>query len=70
MDLNFVVRLIKEGESERVEFKRRITKDVHKEICAFANADGGYVIIGIDDDGNVVGCNVKPKAFFRTPFSP
>ena len=59
MDINFVLKLIREGESERVEFKRSITRDIHKEICAFANANGGYIIIGIDDEGNVVGCNVK-----------
>ena len=51
MDINFVLKLIKEGESERVEFKRSITRDIHKEICAFANANGGYIIIGIDDEG-------------------
>ena len=59
MNLSFVLKLIKEGESEKIEFKRDITKDIYKEVCAFANADGGYIIVGVDDEGNVVGCNAK-----------
>ncbi len=59
MDMNLVLKLIKEGESERVEFKRNATKDIHKEVCALANANGGYILIGVDDEGNVVGCDVK-----------
>lgn len=59
MDMNLVLKLIKEGESERVEFKRNATKDIHKEVCALANADGGYILIGVGDEGNIVGCNVK-----------
>lgn len=37
-------------ESEKVELKSR-----YKEIVAFLNSDGGQIIIGVDDDGNVVG---------------
>lgn len=59
MDLDLILKLIKGGESERVEFKRDATRDIHKEVCALANADGGYILIGIDDEGDIVGCNVK-----------
>ncbi len=59
MDINVILRLIKEGESEKVEFKKQATKDIYKEICAFANTDGGFLLVGIDDKGNIVGCDVK-----------
>ncbi len=59
MNLSFVLKLVKEGESEKIEFKKDITRDIYKEVCAFANADGGYIIIGVDDQGNITGCDTK-----------
>ncbi|WP_203218964.1 RNA-binding domain-containing protein [Geoglobus acetivorans] len=71
MDLGFILKLIREGESEKIEFKRSATGDINREICAFANAEGGYILIGVDDDGNIVGCNVKnPLMFSQILFSP
>lgn len=45
--------LIASGENSFVEFKDTRTKsgDVAKEMCAFANADGGRILIGVDDEG-------------------
>ncbi|MEN6511074.1 MAG: ATP-binding protein, partial [Chloroherpetonaceae bacterium] len=39
------------------EFKRKLKtpEKIAKEICAFANTKGGYVIIGVDDDKSIVG---------------
>jgi ATP-dependent DNA helicase RecG len=42
-------------ESEVLELKREITEDLKKEIIAFANADGGSILIGVEDDGTIVG---------------
>ena len=42
-------------ESEDIEFKSRFTEDIYKEVIAFANTDGGFVYVGIDDSGNVIG---------------
>ena len=50
--------LIKQGEGYNTEFKRAIpskASDLADEICAFANAAGGVVILGVDDHGNTVG---------------
>jgi predicted HTH transcriptional regulator len=49
--------LIFEGENSRIEFKRKFTTPtkIAKEISAFANTRGGYLIFGIDDDGSVYG---------------
>lgn len=42
-------------EDEYTELKIELTKEIKKEIIAFANTKGGKIYIGIDDDGNVVG---------------
>ncbi|WP_297091929.1 RNA-binding domain-containing protein [Thermococcus sp.] len=59
MDVNKLLALIKEGESEKVEFKRTATSDLAREICAMANAEGGYLIIGVSDDGKILGCDPR-----------
>lgn len=44
-----------QGESELVEFKRGIGRPVQDSIVAFSNADGGVIVVGVDDDGKVLG---------------
>lgn len=44
-------------ESEVIELKAKYTDTICKDVVAFLNTDGGDVIIGIDDNGNVVGLN-------------
>ncbi|MCS7052511.1 MAG: ATP-binding protein [Ignavibacterium sp.] len=49
--------LIEEGENLQCEFKLRFTTEekIAKEMIAFANTKGGYLIFGIDDDREIVG---------------
>lgn len=50
--------LIQQGEGYNVEFKQSIpskASDLADEVCAFANAAGGVIIIGVTDKGDVVG---------------
>ena len=51
---------MKYEESDKVELKREIVKDLDKEIIAFLNTEGGTIYIGVEDDGTVVGidCNL------------
>ena len=42
-------------ENQNIEFKESWHDEYLKWICGFANAQGGKLYIGIDDDGNVVG---------------
>lgn len=46
---------MKYEESDRVELKREMIKDLDKEIIAFLNTHGGTIYIGVEDNGNVVG---------------
>ena len=54
-------RLIKQGENESVEFKssRVRPESLSREIVAFANTNGGTLIIGIEDDGFIAGVSLK-----------
>jgi len=42
-------------ENETTELKQQLTKDIKKEIVAFANTYGGKIYIGINDSGKVIG---------------
>ncbi|MCI9515024.1 MAG: AAA family ATPase [Oscillospiraceae bacterium] len=37
------------------EFKREYTEDIKKTVIAFANTKGGEILIGVEDDGTVIG---------------
>ena len=42
-------------EDEYCELKSILTKEIKKEIIAFANSNGGKIYIGISDDGRIIG---------------
>ena len=42
-------------ENESIEYKREYVDDICKEVIAFANTNGGKLLIGVDDSGNPVG---------------
>ena len=52
------------GEGYNVEFKESVPQKVRElaeEICAFANASGGYLLIGINDSNQIVGEDIDNK---------
>jgi ATP-dependent DNA helicase RecG len=61
MDALELLHIISDGENESVEFKRDLemnreaNRDIGREMAAFANTRGGYIIFGVEDDGAVVG---------------
>jgi len=46
---------IAQGEGYYTEFKRNLNNDLKKELVAFANASGGNIFLGIEDDGTICG---------------
>lgn len=55
MNQNQLNDLIKLGEGFTVEFKMSSTRNIGRELCAFANATGGFLLIGVSDSGDPVG---------------
>ena len=51
--------IIQNGESRTVEFKREIPRagTLAKTILSFTNGAGGYLFIGVEDNGKIIGIN-------------
>ena len=43
------------GEGFTTEVKHSLPANLGAEICAFANATGGVILLGVTDDGDAVG---------------
>ena len=52
---NRLAQLTALGEGFTTEFKRSVPSNLGAEVCAFANGTGGVILIGVTDDGDVVG---------------
>ncbi len=51
-----IVGRIESGENARTEFKRGFDRSaISRTLCAFANGDGGLLVLGVDDSQNIVG---------------
>lgn len=61
-DLN---RMIKEGEHQKQDFKFRIdsSQKIAKTLCAFANTDGGKLLIGVKDNGRIAGIDPEEEFY-------
>jgi len=65
MDAKEVLELISKGEGHDIEFKSwknaRSKKDllgvITREVVSFANSKGGYILLGVEDDGSITGCS-------------
>ena len=55
------------GEDQNIEYKQAWRDEYLKWICGFANAQGGKVFIGIDDDGKVTGVEDYKKLMDEIP---
>ncbi len=50
-------------ESEMLELKEKYTDVICKEIVSFLNTSGGTIVIGVKDDGTVVGVDKIDETF-------
>ncbi|MCK5772656.1 MAG: putative DNA binding domain-containing protein [Thermoplasmata archaeon] len=55
MDLDLLLFMIRNGENEKVEFKEKVTRNIHHEIAAMSNSQGGVILLGINDRGEIKG---------------
>ena len=54
--------LIAQGEGLKVEFKEAqggLPKNIYETICAFSNTQGGEILLGVADDGSILGVNLS-----------
>ncbi len=57
MEFSELIEIISRGEDSRHQFKENVHNNdsLAAELVAFSNAEGGYLLIGVDDSGNVRG---------------
>jgi predicted HTH transcriptional regulator len=65
MDAQLIRALIRQGEGTQVEFKRTITHlpKIAKTITALANNRGGVILVGVEDNRQIVGVNPEEESF-------
>ncbi|MEA3458615.1 MAG: putative DNA binding domain-containing protein, partial [Candidatus Thermoplasmatota archaeon] len=51
-------QILEEGEGQFIEFKESFSKYIAKDIVAFANASGGWILLGVDDENVVKGIKI------------
>jgi predicted HTH transcriptional regulator len=52
-----LIELVEEGENLHCEFKRKFStaEKIAREMIAFANTKGGYILFGVEDNKNIIG---------------
>jgi type I restriction enzyme M protein len=73
-----VRNIIREGESRKTEFKETFSIDIKtnkkekyieemvlKTIVAFLNSDGGTLLVGVEDNGNITGLNEEIRGLYK-----
>ena len=55
-----IKKLINGGESQSLEFKEslRLKDEIGETVSAFSNSDGGTIIVGVSDDGGILGVDI------------
>ncbi len=56
---------INAAESQTLEFKRQWTDRALEDLAAFANTDGGTLLLGVRDDGEIVGARADDQELQR-----
>ncbi len=62
---NYIEKLISQGESQVLDFKFEISnaQKIAKTLVAFANTDGGRLLIGVKDNGAIAGIRTDEEIF-------
>ena len=64
-DKQYLQSLIRVGEHQQQDFKYRVSDapKLAKSVSAFANTDGGRLLIGVRDDGNMSGVRTEEEIY-------
>lgn len=65
MKIHYIRKLIAEGEHQRLDFKFEIadSRKIARTFSAFANTDGGKLLIGVKDNGVIAGILTEEEKF-------
>jgi predicted HTH transcriptional regulator len=61
----YIANLIKQGEHQQLDFKHSISdsRKIARSLAAFANTDGGTLLVGVKDNGNISGVNSEEEYY-------
>ncbi len=59
---NNLLNIVSKGESQTLEFKSTFDKETAETLTAFANTNGGTVLIGVDDNGEIIGIDTGKES--------
>ena len=75
-DVDRLMSLIRQGECKRIELKESFSLDIRKDvnekyielsslktIAAFLNSDGGFLLVGVNDNSAIVGLDREINRF-------
>ena len=64
-DRRYLLGLIREGEHQQQDFKYKVTdaQKLARSVSAFANTDGGRLLIGVRDDGHLSGVRSEEEIY-------
>ena len=62
---SYIQKLIAQGEHQRLDFKFEISdaKKIARSMVAFANTDGGTLLIGVKDNGAIAGVRSEEEVY-------
>jgi ATP-dependent DNA helicase RecG len=58
MNEKYIRYILKKGEGQTVEFKKAVSElpsNIFETVCAFLNRNGGTILLGVDDQANIIG---------------
>jgi predicted HTH transcriptional regulator len=64
-DQEFVRELLKQKEGLKLDFKQKITskEKIAKTLSGFANASGGFIVVGMSDKKMVIGIDFEEESY-------
>lgn len=63
------IALTREGEGTRIEYKtctEEISESLYESVCSFLNHSGGQILVGVQNDGTIIGVNPEKVEQLRT----
>ena len=63
------IALTRKGEDTRIEYKtctEEISESLYESVCSLLNHSGGQILVGVQNDGTIIGVNPEKVEQLRT----